>query len=332
MLRKILIGIAIFVAAVYVWNASWRVAPPEGEVRLIAHRGVHQTFSREGLQGDTCTAERVFPPTHEFIENTLPSMRAAFEAGADIVELDVHPTTDGQLAVMHDWTIDCRTEGTGETRSHDMAYLKTLDIGYGYTADGGQTFPFRGKGVGMMPQLEEVFAAFPEGRFLINYKSNEEREGDMVAALVESQLEYRRQIWGVYGGDPPTLRTAELIGPDEHGGLPLAAFSSRGVRDCLIRYLAMGWTGFVPEPCRNTTVMVPINLAWLAWGWPNLFLQRMRDAGSEVILIGPYGAGDIGTAGIDSLATLAEVPESFTGYLWTNRIEEIGPALKRREN
>jgi len=29
-----------------------------------------------------------------------------------------------------------------------------LDIGYGDTADGGKSWPFRGKGVGMMPSLE----------------------------------------------------------------------------------------------------------------------------------------------------------------------------------
>ncbi len=27
-----------------------------------------------------------------------------------------------------------------------MSELKTLDIGYGYTADGGKSFPFRGQG------------------------------------------------------------------------------------------------------------------------------------------------------------------------------------------
>ena len=183
MLRRILIGLVLFAGAVYVWNASWRVAPPEGEVQLIAHRGVHQTFAREGLTNETCTAERIFPPAHGFIENTLPAMRAAFEAGADIVELDVHPTTDGHLAVLHDWTVDCRTDGSGVTRERDLAYLKALDVGYGYTADGGETFPLRGTGVGLMPELEEVFAAFPDGRFLVNYKSNEPREADMVAAI-----------------------------------------------------------------------------------------------------------------------------------------------------
>jgi glycerophosphoryl diester phosphodiesterase len=70
-------------------------------------------------------------------------MRAAFNAGADVVEIDVHPTNDGHFAVIHDWTLDCRTNGRGVTRKHSLAELKTLDAGYGYTADGGKTFPFR---------------------------------------------------------------------------------------------------------------------------------------------------------------------------------------------
>jgi len=157
------------------------------QVALISHRGIHQTFDREGLENDTCTAERIAPPQHAYLENTLPAMRAAFASGADIVEIDVHPTTDGRLAVFHDWTLDCRTNGSGETRSHDIAYLQTLDVGYGYTADGGNTFPFRGKGVGMLPALEEVFTDFPDGRFLVNFKSNEPHEGDMVADMLAAR-------------------------------------------------------------------------------------------------------------------------------------------------
>ena len=141
MFRRILLVAAIFVAAVYLLNASWLAPAPSGKAQFIAHRGQHQNFDRTGLTNDSCTATMIRPPIVDEIENTLPAMQAAFAAGASIVELDVHPTTDGKFAVFHDWTLDCRTEGTGETRSHDMAYLKTLDVGYGYTADGGQTFP-----------------------------------------------------------------------------------------------------------------------------------------------------------------------------------------------
>ena len=322
-LRRILIALVVFGAAVYVFNASWRVAAPEGEVELIAHRGVHQTFSRVNLDNDTCTAERIDPPTHEYLENTLPSMQAAFDAGADIVELDVHPTTDGQFAVLHDWTVDCRTEGTGETRTHDMAYLKTLDIGYGYTADGGATFPFRGKGVGLMPELKEVLAAFPNRQFLVNYKSNEVREGDMLADLLTKHPEWRHAVWGAYGGDPPTYRAAELVDG-------LNVWSRKGLVNCLLQYEGLGWLGVIPDACRNTMVMLPINVAPFVWGWPNLFLERMQSAGSRVILLGPYSAGDPGTAGIDTAEQLAQVPDSFTGYIWTNKIETIGRIANAR--
>ncbi len=321
-MRRILIGAVVLLAAVYLWNASWLAPEPSGAPRLIAHRGVHQTFHRKNLDNETCTAERIDPPRHEFIENTLPSMQAAFEAGADIVELDVHPTTDGQFAVMHDWTLDCRTEGSGETRGHDMAYLKSLDVGFGYTADGGATFPLRGRGVGMMPELKEVLAAMPDRRFLVNFKSNEQREGDMLATLLAGHPEWREAVWGAYGGDAPTLRAKEHL-PG------LAVWTRRSLMQCLLRYAGYGWTGIVPAACGDTKVMVPVNIAPWLWGWPNRFLQRMENAGSEVILLGSYTSGDPGTAGLDDPALLEKVPQGFGGYIWTNRIEVIGPALAR---
>jgi glycerophosphoryl diester phosphodiesterase len=323
MFKKILLGLLVVAGAIYFFNAGWRVAPPAGEVQLIAHRGVHQNFDSTGLGNDGCSASRIEPPVNEYLENTLPSMQAAFAAGADIIEFDVHPTTDGQFAVLHDWTIDCRTEGVGETRSHDMAYLKTLDIGYGYTADGGKAFPFRGKGIGMMPEIKDVLGAYLDGKFLVNFKSNEVREGDMLADLLAAHPEWRKEIWGAYGGDAPTFRANELIGG-------LAVWSRKGLVDCLLQYVGLGWSGYMPEACRNTKVMVPVNAGPFLWGWPNLFLQRIKDAGSEIILLGPYEAGDPGTNGIDTLDELAQVPAGFTGYIWTNKIELIGPAVTLR--
>lgn len=322
-MRKSLVATAIVLSAVYFWNASWTVAPPAAQdIRIIAHRGVHQTYDRVGLDNDTCTATRIFPPEHRYLENTIASMQAAFAAGADIVELDVHPTTDGRFAVMHDWTVDCRTEASGTVRSHSMASLKRMDIGYGYTADGGATFPFRGLGVGLMPALDEVLAAMPDRRFLVNFKSKEVREGDMLADLLAAHPDWHGAVWGVYGGDAPTLQAKRRV-PD------IAAWTRRGLVSCLGQYVLYGWTGAVPSPCRDTTIMVPINVAPFLWGWPNRFQQRMAHVGSEIILIGPYKFGDPGTAGIDDVAMLSEIPERFSGFVWTNRVEHIGPALRR---
>ncbi len=94
-----------------------------------------------------------------------------------MVELDVQPTIDGAFVVFHDWTLDCRADGHGVTREHSMPELRRLDAGYGYTADGGKTFPFRGKGVGLIPSLADVLSAFPHRRLLINVKSNDPSEG-----------------------------------------------------------------------------------------------------------------------------------------------------------
>lgn len=321
MFRKILIGLAIFVVAVLIWNSSWWAQMPTGETRLIAHRGTHQNFDRAGLTNDSCTATMIREPIVPEIENTLPSMKAAFEAGAYATELDVHPTTDGLFAVFHDWTLDCRTEGTGETRSHDMAYLRTLDVGYGYTADGGRTFPLRGTGVGMMPELSDVMAAFPDKRFIVNFKSKEAREGDMLAAFVTAHPEWKDAIWGAYGGDEPTMQAK--------AGLPdLKAWTRGGLTNCLLQYEGYGWTGIVPPACRDTMVMVPVNFAPWLWGWPNLFVKRMADVGTEVILIGPYAPGDPGTSGVDTAEDAAKVPAGFPGYVWTNEIATIAPIVE----
>jgi glycerophosphoryl diester phosphodiesterase len=321
MFRRILIGLVVVVAAIYLWNASWLAPAPSGEVRLIAHRGLHQNFDLSGVKSDTCTATRIRAPIVPEIENTLPAMQAAFAAGAYAVELDVHPTTDGKFAVFHDWTLDCRTEGSGETRSHDMAYLKTLDVGYGYTAVGGQSFPLRGTGVGMMPELSDVMAAMADKHFIINFKSNEAREGDQLAAFVAAHPEWKSAVWGAYGGDGP-VRTAKA-------GLPgIKAWGSKQMIGCLTQYLGYGWTGIVPAGCRDTMVMVPVNYAWLLWGWPNRFIDRMADAGSEVILIGPYHPGDAGTSGVDTAADAAQIPAHFAGYVWTNEIATIAPIIR----
>ncbi|OHV76706.1 glycerophosphodiester phosphodiesterase family protein [Rhizobium sp. LCM 4573] len=314
------------VAALALWagNTSLFSRFPEDEpLRLIAHRGQHQLFDRTDLASDTCTANRMLPPTHGFLENTIPSMRAAFDAGADVVELDVHLTPDKQFAVFHDWTLDCRTNGTGVTEETPMTDLKALDIGYGYTADGGATFPFRGQGVGLMPTLPEVFRALPEGRFLVNFKSRRTEEGEALAAMLSAEPAFRQAVFGVYGGGEPTERTVALV-----ENMP--GFSNRSAKSCLVNYLALGWSGHVPEDCRNTLVAVPANYAFLLWGWPERFYARMQAAGSDVILMGPYEAGDAGTSGIDDAESWNLVPAGFPGLVWTNRIEAARPEVERR--
>jgi glycerophosphoryl diester phosphodiesterase len=85
----------------------------------------------------------------------------------------------------------------------------------------------------------------------------------------------------------------------------------------------------VPETCRNTLLLVPVNFGWLFWGWPNLFFERMNAAGTEVFITGPYASGEAGTSGIDNDEIFESLPEGFSGGIWTNRIDRIAPKLGR---
>lgn len=313
-------AIAVIVFSIFLNNSNLFTQPRNGRPVLLAHRGIAQRFDETNLKNDTCTAERMLPPKNDYLENTIRSMRAGFEAGADIVEIDVHPTTDGHFAVFHDWTVDCRTEGKGVTREHSMAELKALDIGYGYTADGGKTFPFRGMGVGLMPTLDEVLATFPDRRFLVNVKSRDPSEGEKLASTINALSPPQRSLIMVYGGNEPVAEVKRLA-PD------VRTASRASLKTCLLRYIAIGWSGVVPEPCRKAMVLVPINVAPWLWGWPDRFLNRMQAAGSEVFVLGPYKGGEFST-GIDNSETLMRLPKDYSGGIWTNEIETIAKAIK----
>ncbi len=313
------LGLAITVFAL---NTSLLAPAPAGKPLIIAHRGLGQTFHREGLTGETCTAERIFPPQHPYLENTLAGFAAAFSAGADIIEFDIHPTTDGDFVVFHDWTLDCRTDGHGVTRDHTLAELKALDIGYGYTADGGRTFPFRGKGVGAMPTLDEVLTAFPDRRFLINIKSDDAEEGQRLAAQLAPLPAARRALIWVYGGGKAIAAFAAAA-PD------VTVLGTDAAKRCLVRYALLGWLGVVPSECRNTLFMLPVNYARFAWGFPNRLTARLAADGTRVVLLGAYDGSGF-SSGIDTLAELDTVPARFDGLIWTNRVDLIGPALTAR--
>jgi glycerophosphoryl diester phosphodiesterase len=320
--RHLIVSAFVLAAGtVVLMNSDAFVDSIDRKPALLAHRGIAQRFDERDLKNDTCTAARMLPPRHGYLENTLPSIQASFEAGADLVEVDVHPTIDNRFAVFHDWTLDCRTEGSGTTRSHSMADLKKLDVGYGYTADGGQTFPFRGKGVGMMPALDEVLARFPDRRFVINVKSRDSTEGQKLASFLSQLPPERQSGLIVYGGDEPVAQVRQLV--------PAVRTASRAsLKGCLAKYLMLGWTGFVPADCRRSMVLVPVDLGWLFWGWPNRFVRRMEQAGSEVFAVGPYDGGF--TRGIDTPEDIDRLPQGYGAGVWTNEIELAARSLKNR--
>ncbi len=87
---------------------------------VIAHRG----------------ASELYP------ENTLAAFRAAIEAGADSIELDVILSEDGTVVVIHDDSVDRTTDGSGEVADLTLAELKALDAGSWFGPDhAGERIP-----------------------------------------------------------------------------------------------------------------------------------------------------------------------------------------------
>lgn len=314
-------AVATVLLAFGLLNASWLAPSPAGGAKLIAHRGAAQQFDRAGVTNDTCTASRIEPPVHDYLENTVRGVLVARSQGADMVEVDVVPTADGRIALFHDWTLDCRTDGSGEVRRKTLAELQKLDIGHGYTADGGRTYPFRGRTLDTIPALEEALKTLARSPFMFNFKSNDPEEADQLAAALKGAGRDVEKIGDAfYGAQGPVSRIRQHY--------PSAwAWTVEEARRCTSDYFMTGWTSVVPESCRGGTMVIPLNYQWLAWGWPNRLLARMEKAGARVIVTGPYEEGEPNT-GLTLPEQLGEIPSSFNGYVWVEDIWAIGPALR----
>lgn len=128
-------------------------------------------------------------------ENTMAAFQNAVDLGVDILELDVHTTADGTVVVIHDESVDRTTDGTGAVHDFTLADLRQLDAGYEFSPDNGQTFPFRGQGIGI-PTLEEVFAAFPDMRINVEIKQSDPPIEAAVLEVIERAGAQQRVLVG----------------------------------------------------------------------------------------------------------------------------------------
>ena len=88
-------------------------------------------------------------------ENSLFAFERASALGVDMLEMDLHLSSDGELVVIHNPTLDRTTNGDGPVAARSLAQLQALDAGYRWSADGGQSHPYRGQGV-RIPTFTEV--------------------------------------------------------------------------------------------------------------------------------------------------------------------------------
>lgn len=144
-------------------------------------------------------------------ENTIAAYRLAVEMAADAIELDVHLTRDGELAVIHDDTLDRTTDLTGSVAERTMDQLRAADAGYRFQARDG-SFPYRGRGL-RIPTFGEVLAWLPPAMGLVVEIKARTAVEPTVAALGDSAVRAAGAVT-VLSFDERSIDEVHRIDPD----------------------------------------------------------------------------------------------------------------------
>ena len=147
-----------------------------GTLKLAAFLAAVSTFMAAGAQDPPFFDEPYSFGVHRgganvWPENTVMAFtNAAAQWSTIIIECDARLTSDGEVVLLHDTTVDRTTDGSGAIASMTLAQAQTLDAAYDFTLDGGLTYPYRGQGI-TIPTLTEALAALPNSRFEIELKT-----------------------------------------------------------------------------------------------------------------------------------------------------------------
>ncbi|OPZ72154.1 MAG: Glycerophosphoryl diester phosphodiesterase [bacterium ADurb.Bin478] len=113
-------------------------------------------------------------------ENTLLAFRKAIEAGATSIELDVHVSSDSELIVIHDATVDRTSNGQGAVAELSTAQIAKLDAG------SWKNPAFAGEKI---PTLEETLALTLESNVCFNVEVKKfaggQRDAKQLTALLQ---------------------------------------------------------------------------------------------------------------------------------------------------
>lgn len=148
----------------------------------------------------------------EFPENTLYAYQRSVDVGADVLEMDVYESADGELVVIHDSSVDRTTDQSGDVSSFTVAELQTMDAAYWFVPGRGAVtdaeeseYIFRGIATGdkappagfsaadfQIPTLAETLDRFPNSLINIELKPDPDSTGSYEAKVAELLIERQR--------------------------------------------------------------------------------------------------------------------------------------------
>jgi glycerophosphoryl diester phosphodiesterase len=150
-------------------------------------------------------------------ENTLEAYRRAIELGAEMIECDVNRTKDGELVMIHDWTLDRTTSGSGRVAGLRVpTTAATLDL----ARDAGVLMCFEVKGETpahyrrVAEQLVELFVEKDALGWAFMSSYDHEALAAAKAKVPELMLAPERLPDHVPVDLPEALRQAEALGAE----------------------------------------------------------------------------------------------------------------------
>jgi glycerophosphoryl diester phosphodiesterase len=201
----------------------------------------------------------------------MAAFTEAVRAGADAIEFDVQWTKDQQMVLMHDWTIDRTTSGTGLVSDLTCAEIRDFDAGSWFAAE------FNGARVPILDEVLEFAVDHP--RLLIN------AEIKNPALTIGQAQAFRHAVTAaglasrtiVSSFDLPTLATFRRVDPDRELASALVSFAEDRPLELI---LASGSTYYMPRWWSLTPELVrELQSAGIAvWVWPAITEQDFEAA------------------------------------------------------
>lgn len=142
-------------------------------------------------------------------ENTLLAYSKAIEAGADMVEMDINMTRDGELVMIHDYSLERTTDGSGLVQDCTLEELHRLDAGFHFMP--------RQEGT-RIPTLRDTIQLLHEAKTMACFEikgGNTQRACMIAEKLVELMREFDAFGWAnVCSYYPEAVSLAKGLAPE----------------------------------------------------------------------------------------------------------------------
>ena len=201
--------------------------------------------------------------------NTIPAFELSVQQGAHGIELDVHRSKDGHPIIVHDFTVDHTTNGSGLVTEKALAELRELDAGSWFSEK------FQGTPI---PTLGEVFEAVGQ-QLLINIEiKSQDVETDGVEQVVADCIQHygmQERVW-VSSFNPLVLHRFRQVMPT----------------------MPLGFLTALDTPIDTQAIAEQLQLTYEAVHPHHVMIDRelMDDAAAKQLLVGTWTVNDLDRA------------------------------------